>query len=197
MGMQCAVCGKKPSVGNQYVRSGKAKYLGGVGRKVRGCSKRTFSPNLQSLQCQVGGSVQRTARLRPVHPQRPGDSAAETPAVPDADQRLSARPVMSLKPEEVKAVARLARLELTEDELAAMTRQLGAILDYVAQLQQLNLDGVEPLAHCAARFQRLPRRRAGPVAVGRGGAGQRPRPPQSRRRRAVLRRPRRAGMNPP
>ena len=54
---------------------------------------------------------------------------------------------MSLTPEEVKAVAHLARLELTEDELAAMTRQLGAILDYVAQLQQLNLDGVEPLAH--------------------------------------------------
>ena len=59
MGMQCAVCGKKPVVGNQYVRSGKAKYLGGVGRKVRGCSKRTFAPNLQSLQCQVGGSVKR------------------------------------------------------------------------------------------------------------------------------------------
>ncbi len=54
---------------------------------------------------------------------------------------------MSLKPEEVKAVAHLARLELTEDELATMTRQLGAILDYVAQLQQLNLEGVEPLAH--------------------------------------------------
>ena len=57
---------------------------------------------------------------------------------------------MSLTPEEVKAVAHLARLELTEDELAAMTRQLGAILDYVAQLQQLNLDGVEPLAHALA-----------------------------------------------
>jgi large subunit ribosomal protein L28 len=59
MGMQCAVGGKKPSVGNQYVRSGKAKYLGGVGRKVRGCSKRTFSPNLQSMQIQVGGCVRR------------------------------------------------------------------------------------------------------------------------------------------
>ncbi len=58
MGMQCAVCGKKPSVGNQYVRSGKAKYLGGVGRKVRGISKRPFNPNLQRMQCQVGGSVE-------------------------------------------------------------------------------------------------------------------------------------------
>ena len=59
MGMQCDICGKKPVVGNQYSRRGKAKYLGGVGRKVTGISKRTFKPNLQSLQCQVGGSVQR------------------------------------------------------------------------------------------------------------------------------------------
>jgi aspartyl-tRNA(Asn)/glutamyl-tRNA(Gln) amidotransferase subunit C len=54
---------------------------------------------------------------------------------------------MSLTLQEVKAVAHLARLELTEDELAAMTRQLGAILAYVTQLQRLNVDGVEPLAH--------------------------------------------------
>ena len=59
MGMQCKVCGKKPTGGNQYTRRGKAKYLGGVGRKVTGCSKRTFKPNLQTLQCQVGGSVKR------------------------------------------------------------------------------------------------------------------------------------------
>ena len=59
MGRQCDICGKKPSIGNQYVRSGKAKYLGGVGRKVTGISRRSFNPNLQSIQCQVGGSVQR------------------------------------------------------------------------------------------------------------------------------------------
>ncbi len=58
MGMQCQICGKKPVLGNQYVRSGKAKYLGGVGRKVRGISRRSFKPNLQRMQCQVGGSVQ-------------------------------------------------------------------------------------------------------------------------------------------
>ena len=59
MGMQCAVCGKKPVIGNHYCRSGKAKYLGGVGRKVRGISKRRFNPNLQSIQIQVGGTVMR------------------------------------------------------------------------------------------------------------------------------------------
>jgi large subunit ribosomal protein L28 len=57
MGKQCSVCGKKPHIGNQYVRSGKAKYLGGIGRKVRSCTKRSFDPNLQRMQCQVGGSV--------------------------------------------------------------------------------------------------------------------------------------------
>jgi large subunit ribosomal protein L28 len=57
MGMQCAVCGKKPVTGNKYSRRGKAKYLGGVGRKVTGISKRRFKPNLQRLQCQVKGAV--------------------------------------------------------------------------------------------------------------------------------------------
>jgi large subunit ribosomal protein L28 len=59
MGMQCAICGKKPAGGNQYARRGKAKYLGGVGRKVTGKSKRKFLPNLQSIQVQKNGTVQR------------------------------------------------------------------------------------------------------------------------------------------
>ena len=59
MGMQCEVCGKKPTVGNKIVRSGKAKYLGGVGRKVRGISKRTFKPNLQNIRCEYKGSLKR------------------------------------------------------------------------------------------------------------------------------------------
>jgi aspartyl-tRNA(Asn)/glutamyl-tRNA(Gln) amidotransferase subunit C len=54
---------------------------------------------------------------------------------------------MSLSADDVRWVAHLARLELTEAELATMTRQLGAILDYVQQLQQVNTEGVEPLAH--------------------------------------------------
>ena len=50
MGMQCAICGKKPVLGNQIARRGKAKYLGGVGRKITGISRRVFKPNLQSIQ---------------------------------------------------------------------------------------------------------------------------------------------------
>lgn len=59
MSVQCQVCGKRPSGGNTYVTSGKPKYLGGNGVKVRGISKRTFQPNLQSIQCQVNGAVKR------------------------------------------------------------------------------------------------------------------------------------------
>ena len=59
MGMQCAICGKKPVLGNQYSRRGKAKYLGGVGRKVTGVSRRTFRPNLQNIQVQQGGTVRK------------------------------------------------------------------------------------------------------------------------------------------
>ena len=54
---------------------------------------------------------------------------------------------MSLSLDDVRQVAKLARLELSEDDLARMQPQLSAILDYVAQLRELNTEGVEPLAH--------------------------------------------------
>jgi large subunit ribosomal protein L28 len=57
--MQCAICGKKPVGGNHYARRGKAKYLGGVGRKVTGISKRKFKPNLQNIQVEDNGTVKR------------------------------------------------------------------------------------------------------------------------------------------
>lgn len=54
---------------------------------------------------------------------------------------------MSLSAEQIRWVAHLGRLELTDDELETMARQLSAIIEYVDQLQQVNTDGVEPLAH--------------------------------------------------
>lgn len=54
---------------------------------------------------------------------------------------------MSLTAEQVRWVAHLARLELTDAELEPMTRQLSAIVDYVNLLQQVNTDGIEPMAH--------------------------------------------------
>ncbi len=54
---------------------------------------------------------------------------------------------MSLTAENVQWVASLARLELTSAEREAMTAQLSRIVEYVGQLQQLNTEGIEPLAH--------------------------------------------------
>jgi large subunit ribosomal protein L28 len=59
VGMQCEICGKKPAVGNQVTRRGKAKYLGGVGRKITGISKRKFKPNLQQIRAVRNGEVRR------------------------------------------------------------------------------------------------------------------------------------------
>lgn len=49
--------------------------------------------------------------------------------------------------DEVRKVAKLARLDMSDADLAKMQQQLSAILDYVGQLGELNTDGVEPLAH--------------------------------------------------
>ena len=54
---------------------------------------------------------------------------------------------MPLTLEQIRWVAHLARLELTEDEVTGMSRDLNAIVDYVDQLQQLQTENVEPLAH--------------------------------------------------
>lgn len=54
---------------------------------------------------------------------------------------------MRLTREDVARVADLARLELSAAELDHFTRQLGQVVDYVARLQQVPTDGVEPLAH--------------------------------------------------
>jgi aspartyl-tRNA(Asn)/glutamyl-tRNA(Gln) amidotransferase subunit C len=54
---------------------------------------------------------------------------------------------LSLTAEQVDWVAHLARLELSAGERETMARQLTAVLDYVQQLQRVNTEGIEPLAH--------------------------------------------------
>ena len=54
---------------------------------------------------------------------------------------------MSLSIDDVAKVALLARLRLSPDELEMFTGQLNSIVDYVAQLQELDTTDVEPLAH--------------------------------------------------
>ena len=50
---------------------------------------------------------------------------------------------------EVERVAELANLDLAEDEKPRMQRDLNAILGYVAQLNELNTVGIEPMAQVA------------------------------------------------
>ena len=54
---------------------------------------------------------------------------------------------MSLTRDDVAKVSLLARLRLSKEEIDRMTEQLGQIVGYVEQLQELNTDGVEPMAH--------------------------------------------------
>lgn len=55
----CPFTGKKTITGRQYTRRGKAKYLGGVGVKTTGKTKRKFRPNLQKVRAVIGGKVTR------------------------------------------------------------------------------------------------------------------------------------------
>ena len=48
---------------------------------------------------------------------------------------------------DVEHVAKLARLELTEEEKEMFTRQLGDVLKYVDQMNEVDTSNVEPLSH--------------------------------------------------
>ncbi len=90
----CEVCGKRPQMGNSVELRGKAKYLGGVGTKVTGITRRRFKPNLQSVrvttpkgvnkrmlvctQCLRSGAVKKQVKNKPfVVPNKPSKA---TPA---------------------------------------------------------------------------------------------------------------------
>ena len=49
--------------------------------------------------------------------------------------------------DDVKHVAKLARLELTEEEIDKYSKQLGSILQYVEQMNEVDTTGIEPMPH--------------------------------------------------
>ena len=65
---------------------------------------------------------------------------------------------MSLSIDEVRRIALLARLELSPDEERVFQGQLSAILDYVRQLEELDVAGVEPMTHALAAGDPAPLR---------------------------------------
>ena len=81
MARQCEVCAKQAQMGNQVTTRGKKKYLGGVGTKITGITRRKFKPNLQRVkivgddgknrhawvcvQCIRGGAIRKVVRNAP------------------------------------------------------------------------------------------------------------------------------------
>jgi aspartyl-tRNA(Asn)/glutamyl-tRNA(Gln) amidotransferase subunit C len=57
---------------------------------------------------------------------------------------------MSLSLDEVRRIAALARLRLTPEDERTFAGQLSAILDYVRQLEELDVSQVEPMTHALA-----------------------------------------------
>ncbi|MFA5865015.1 MAG: 50S ribosomal protein L28 [Phycisphaerae bacterium] len=57
MTRECFFTGKKTKTGRSIARRGKAKYLGGVGIKTTGVTKRKFKPNIQTVRAVIDGEV--------------------------------------------------------------------------------------------------------------------------------------------
>lgn len=57
MSRVCIFTGKRTLSGRSIKRRGKAKHLGGVGRKITGKTKRKFKPNIQKVRAIVDGKV--------------------------------------------------------------------------------------------------------------------------------------------
>lgn len=52
-----------------------------------------------------------------------------------------------ISPEDVRAIAQLARLRLTDSEVEKMTHELGAILGHIDEVQNLDTAAIEPMTH--------------------------------------------------
>ena len=57
MSRVCHFTGKRTVAGRSISRRGKAKRLGGVGKKVTGITKRKFKPNIQKVRAVIDGKV--------------------------------------------------------------------------------------------------------------------------------------------
>ena len=55
----CYFTGARTTVGRSLRYRGKAKYLGGIGKKVTSAAKRTFKPNLQTVTTMIDGKPTR------------------------------------------------------------------------------------------------------------------------------------------
>ena len=64
-------------------------------------------------------------------------------------------PTIFLAPEDVRKVARLARLAMTEAEIESARTQLSGIFDLIAEMQAVDTTGIVPMSHAQDVSQRL------------------------------------------
>ena len=62
---------------------------------------------------------------------------------------------MALTPEEIRNIANLARLHIDESEVERYQQDLSRILEFVEQMNQVDVSGIEPMAHPQDVAQRL------------------------------------------
>ena len=62
---------------------------------------------------------------------------------------------MSLSPDDVRRIARLARIALQSAESAAVTERLNGVLAMVEQIRRVDTSGIEPMAHAQDVVQPL------------------------------------------
>lgn len=62
---------------------------------------------------------------------------------------------MQLSREDIEKLSKLARIELSEEEKEKYRNEITQVLDYVEQLNEVNTEGVVPVAHVTGAFQEL------------------------------------------
>jgi aspartyl-tRNA(Asn)/glutamyl-tRNA(Gln) amidotransferase subunit C len=62
---------------------------------------------------------------------------------------------MSLSQEQVRRIARLARIEVADADIAAVQEKLNGIFGLIEQMQAVDTSGIEPMAHALDLAQRL------------------------------------------
>jgi aspartyl-tRNA(Asn)/glutamyl-tRNA(Gln) amidotransferase subunit C len=62
---------------------------------------------------------------------------------------------MSLSPDQIRRIARLARIDLRADQTATVLERLNRVLGLIDQLQAVDTDGIEPMSHALDVVQPL------------------------------------------
>ena len=73
---------------------------------------------------------------------------------------------------QVRHVAKLARLNLAQADVPLLSRQISSILNYVRQIQEPNVDGLEPMAHPLSQENRTVHRLRSNQYIGLTASGQ-------------------------